>query len=236
MSARVIRSRMVCAVLLFGSAGPLFAQDADISTLVPLCEGCHGRDGHSILPTAPIIAGIDAGIIADAIYAFQDGDYPCPASPMCAVVANVSPEQAETLGRYFASKTFEPAKQTFDQAKAARGAAIHAAQCEQCHSKGGSDPLDQTSILAGQWLPYLQSVLADYAAGKREALEPMRIRLEAMSPEDLDALANFYASESSVGNASGSSGGSPSGSSAGDADTSAATDSNASGTGGAPPR
>lgn len=197
MSLRVVRPGVICVVLLFASAGPAFAQDADISTVVPLCQGCHGPDGHSILPTAPIIAGIDAGIIADAIYAFQDGDYPCPASPMCAVVANVSPEQAEALGRYFASKRFEPARQTFDQAKAARGAAIHAAQCEQCHSKGGSDPLDQTSILAGQWLPYLKTVLADYAAGKREALEPMRIRLEAMSPEDLDALANYYASESS---------------------------------------
>jgi len=201
MGLRVIRPGVACIVLLCMATGPLFAQDAEISSLVPLCEGCHGRDGESVLPTAPIIAGLDAGIIADAIYAFQDGDYPCPASPMCAVVRNVSPEQAEALGSYFAAKTFEPAKQTFDEAKAARGAALHAAQCEQCHSGGGRDPLDQASILAGQWLPYLSTVLADYAAGKRPALEPMRVRLEAMSPEDLDALANFYASETSSGDA-----------------------------------
>lgn len=186
--------RCVWIVVLASSARAAFAQDADISALVPTCEACHGHDGVSMLPTTPTIAGIDAGIIADAIYRFQDGEYPCPASPMCSVVGNISSEQAEALGKYFASKPFMPAKQNFDPAKAQRGAAIHAAQCEQCHSRGGSDPLDQASILSGQWMPYLREVLADYAAGKRQQLEPMRVRLEAMSPEDLDALANYYAS------------------------------------------
>jgi sulfide dehydrogenase cytochrome subunit len=184
-----------CLLLVAPAARPAFAEGADLSGVLPTCEACHGHDGESVLPTAPIIAGIDAGIIADTIYALKDGDYPCPSSPMCPLVKNISSEQAEALGKYFAAKPFAPAKQMFDKDKAARGAAIHKAQCEQCHSKGGSDPEDQASILAGQWLPYLRAVLADYAAGKREALEPMRKRLTMMSPEDLDALANFYASE-----------------------------------------
>jgi len=175
-----------------------FAQNADISSLLPLCEACHGKDGLSMLPTTPIIAGIDAGIIADTIYARQAGEYPCPTSPMCATVANVSHDQAEALGAYFAGQTFVPARQTFDPVKAARGAEIHAAQCEQCHSHGASDPADQTSILAGQWMPYLVSVLGDYAAGRRPALEPMRNRLSALAPDDLEALANFYASAGAV--------------------------------------
>ena len=182
-------------VMLILGTPAAFAQDADISQLLPICEACHGHDGESQLPTTPIIAGIDAGIIADAIYARQDGDFPCPSSPMCAIVKNITPEQAEALGKFFSSKQFVPAKQDFDKDKAARGAEIHAAQCEQCHSKGGSDPADQTSILAGQWMGYLRTTLAEYAAGKREALEPMRKRLQMMTPEDLDALANFYASE-----------------------------------------
>lgn len=191
------RAGFAALVLLSTTAQPVWAEDADISRLLPTCEACHGHDGESVLPSAPIIAGIDAGIIADTIYALKDGDYPCPASPMCPLVGGISSAQAEALGKYFAAKPFLPAKQMFDKDKAARGAEIHAAQCEQCHSKGGSDPEDQASILAGQWLPYLRSALADYAAGKREALEPMRKRLEAMSPEDLDALANYYASEQS---------------------------------------
>lgn len=190
----MISRGIACAALLLVNAGPSLAQGADISTLLPLCEGCHGRDGQSVLPTMPIIAGIDAGIIADAIYAYQDGDYPCPASPMCAIVGSITSEQAEALGEHFSTKPFRPAMQAYDRAKAVQGAAIHAAQCEQCHSKSGSDPLDQASILAGQWLGYLSTVLADYAAGKRQALEPMRRRLEAMTPEELDALANYYAS------------------------------------------
>jgi sulfide dehydrogenase cytochrome subunit len=191
--------RCVVIAVLFVSMRSALAEEADISRLLPLCEACHGKDGQSMNPSAPIIAGIDAGIIADTIYAQQDGEYPCPSSPMCPLVTSISHEQAEALGKYFASKPFVPAKQSFDPDKAARGAKIHAAECEQCHSRGGSDPADQASILAGQWLPYLRTVLADYAAGKRKALEPMRKRLQAMTPEDLDALANFYASEGSEG-------------------------------------
>lgn len=189
-----LRCTLLAALIVLVAARSTFAEDADISQLLPTCDACHGHDGESVLPSAPIIAGIDAGIIADTIYALKDGDYPCPKSPMCPLVGSISPEQAEALGRHYAAKPFVPAKQAFDKEKAARGAAIHAAQCEQCHSKGGSDPQDQASILSGQWMPYLRSVLADYAAGKREALEPMRKRLEGMSEEDRDALANYYAS------------------------------------------
>jgi sulfide dehydrogenase cytochrome subunit len=189
---RGLRYGLFVSILL--SASLVSADDADISQLIPTCDACHGQDGQSALPSTPIIAGIDAGIIADTIYALQDGEYPCPSSPMCALVANISPAQAEALGKYYAAKPFKPAQQQYDEMKAERGAAIHAAQCEQCHSKGGSDPLDQASILAGQWMPYLRTVLADYAAGKRDALEPMRKRLEAMSADELDALANYYAS------------------------------------------
>jgi cytochrome subunit of sulfide dehydrogenase len=188
------RAGIAALIIVGGAWQAALAQNADISAVLPLCEACHGHDGESIVPTTPIIAGIDAGIIADAIYARQDGDPPCPSSPMCAVVQSVTHDQAEALGKYFAAKPFVPAKQSFDKDKAARGAEIHAAQCEQCHSMGGSDPRDQTSILAGQWMPYLSATLADYAAGKREALEPMLKRVEALTPDDIDALVNFYAS------------------------------------------
>jgi sulfide dehydrogenase cytochrome subunit len=198
MKSRACRIALAALIVLGGSAQGAWAQSVDISNVLPLCEGCHGSGGQSVLPTTPIIAGIDAGIIADAIYAFQDGDYPCPNSPMCATVGGISAEKAEALGKYFSEKPFVPAKQSFDAAKAARGAVIHAADCEQCHSRGGSDPEDQASILAGQWMPYLREVLTDYANGKRDALEPMRRRLEMMTPEDIDALANFYASEGSA--------------------------------------
>jgi sulfide dehydrogenase cytochrome subunit len=194
-------AKCLFVTLLCASAAPAEAADADISQWVPACDGCHGHNGVSAQPTVPTIAGIDAGITADAIYRFKDGVYPCPSSPMCLIVTSISSDQAEALGAHYAALPFVAAKQPFDAAKAARGAAIHAAQCEQCHSRGGSDPADQASLLAGQWMPYLSVVLADYAAGKREQLEAMRVRLTAMSREDLDALANYYASATAAGQA-----------------------------------
>jgi cytochrome subunit of sulfide dehydrogenase len=176
-----------------GCASSLAAA-ADIAALVQTCETCHGPDGVSSQPDVPTIAGIDAATVSDAIYRFQDGVYPCPNSPMCAVVGDITHEDVEALGAYFAAKTFVPAEQSFDADKAARGAALHAAHCEQCHSGGGSNPADQASILAGQWSPYLRATLMDYAAGKGEELEAMQAELQTLSAEDIDALVNYYAS------------------------------------------
>lgn len=163
-----------------------------------MCLGCHGKDGVSTRPTVPSIAGISAPVHADALYAYRDGTRECadPKSKMmCTLSAKLSDEQIEELAEYFAGRAFKPAEQDFDAAKAASGAKLHEASCEKCHTAGGSEPLDDSSILAGQWLPYMQMSLTQFARGERDQPKAMQVKFEQLSEADLEALAHFYASQ-----------------------------------------
>ncbi len=163
-----------------------------------MCLGCHGSEGVSTRPAVPSIAGISAPVHADALMAYRDGTRACadPKSKMmCALSAKLTDEQIEVLAEYFAGLAFKPAAQDFDAAKAASGAELHEAHCEKCHTEGGSEPLDDSSILAGQWLPYLQMSLTQFSKGERDQPKAMQAKFEQLSEADLEALAHFYASQ-----------------------------------------
>lgn len=179
-----------------------FAADASGNGAAPsyakMCLGCHGGEGVSARPEVPTIAGISTPVHADALIAYRDGTRKCadPKSKMmCAVSAKLTDEQIEVLAEYFAAMTFKPATQEFDAALAAKGTEIHNEHCEKCHTAGGSEPLDDASILAGQWLPYLQLSLAQFAKNERDQPKAMQARFEQLSESDLEALAHYYASQ-----------------------------------------
>ena len=180
---------------------------ADVSELIESCDGCHGTDGVSQWNDVPTIAGIDAFVHADALYVYQDRARPCamsgfkqgdtsrPETNMCDVVADLSEDQIEALAEHYAALPFVPAKQDFDAALAEQGKAIHDRDCRRCHSDGGSNPEDEASILAGQWMGYLESTFAEYASGDREQPDRMKEKMDALSAEDTKALIHYYASQ-----------------------------------------
>ena len=85
--------------------------------------------------------------------------------------------------------------QDFDAALAEQGKAVHDAECGRCHSDGGANPDDEASILAGQWMGYLETTFAQYAAGEREQPKKMQEKLDALSADDTKALIHYYASQ-----------------------------------------
>ena len=88
-----------------------------------------------------------------------------------------------------------PAKQEFDAALAANGAGIHKRECEKCHSDGGSYADDDAGMLAGQWMPYLEQVFAEYATGERSIMEDkMKDKVDALDADSITALLHYYAS------------------------------------------
>lgn len=163
------------------------------------CEGCHGANGVSQQPTVPTIAGISAAVHADALYLYRDGELPCAGTPlrpvMCGSVAALSDEAIEEAASHFAAQPFVAAKQDFDADKAATGKAIHQQSCEICHSSGGSDPADDASILAGQWMAYLRIVMEEYASGERESQPAMQATIKQLTADQIEALLHFYASQ-----------------------------------------
>ena len=51
-------------------------------------------------------------------------------------------------------------------------------------------------MLAGQWMPYLEQVFADWASGDRSMLDDkMKEKTDLLSAADIDALIHFYGSQ-----------------------------------------
>ena len=183
------------------------ASASDLDAIIEDCNGCHGDNGVSQWGDVPTIAGIDSFGIADALFMFRDEERPCSeseyrqgdtsraATTMCALSADLSDDDIELLGDAYAELEFVPAAQDFDAALAEAGAAIHEQNCDKCHSDGGSNVEDEASILAGQWMGYLEASFADYLSGDRDTDKKMKEKLAALSADDINALLHFYASQ-----------------------------------------
>jgi sulfide dehydrogenase cytochrome subunit len=180
---------------------------ADVESIMQGCNDCHGDNGVSQWNDVPTIAGIDAFGHADALFLFRDEERPCTeskyrqgdtsraATTMCAATADLSDDDIEALGDAYAELPFVAATQEFDAALASSGAAIHEAECDRCHSEGGSNVEDEASILAGQWMGYMESAFAQYASGDRPQDKKMKEKMETLSADDIKALVHYYASQ-----------------------------------------
>ncbi len=177
---------------LIAFSGPALG---DAAQHLPMCTGCHGADGVSGgPPDAPIIAGIPAGLQEDYLFAYRDGGRECwPPGVMCQISASLSDDDIVELAAHFAEMPYKPSGEDFDAALAAEGEEIHKKDCGMCH--GMDDPGDaQSSILHGQKMAYLRNVMLQYAAGEREQLAPMQAKISALTPEQTEAILNYYAS------------------------------------------
>lgn len=170
------------------------------------CAGCHGTDGVSTTANIPSIAGMSAAYLSSTLSDYKKKERPCTEvavvagdkkgtkSDMCKVAADLSPADIDAAAKAFAGKKFAAFKQDADAALAAKGKAIHEAQCDKCHTEGGSVADDDAGILAGQPLAYVKAQLTDYKSGKRTAPTKMKPKTDALQPADIDALAAYYAS------------------------------------------
>lgn len=169
---------------------------ADASQSLPMCAGCHGADGASaITPDTPNIAGLDVGVLEDALFAYQDGGRKClpTGAMMCQIATSLSEDDIVGLAAHFADMPYKPAGEGFDAALAAAGEEIHENNCAMCH--GVHEPGDpQFSIVHGRKIAYLRNAIQLYAAGDRDQLQPMQEAISARTPEDIEALVNYYAS------------------------------------------
>ena len=200
---RLIYIALSLTLGLFSSA----SMAGDLEAVVKDCNGCHGDNGVSQWTDVPTIAGVPEFVHADALYIFRDEARPCTeskyrqgdtsraATTMCAVAADLSDEMIDELAAHYAGLPFVAAKQEFDAGLAAAGKAVHDAECDRCHSEGGSNPEDEAGILAGQWIGYLNDTFAEYRAGEREQPKKMEEKLNALSDDDVKALVHYYASQ-----------------------------------------
>ena len=193
---------LVCAVWILVP----FAS-ADALDYGEQCDSCHGADGVSTEGDIPTIAGTSAFMIEEYMFQYLEDARPCreskyrfgdtdrPATDMCAIAKELSEDEFAEAAEHFSNKEFVAAKQEFDAAKAEVGKMVHKKDCEKCHSDGGSYADDDAGILAGQWMPYLEQVFADYESGERGMMEDkMKDKMDALDAASIDALVHYYAS------------------------------------------
>lgn len=190
----VLMAACLCAGTLIFNQARADANAADINSLAAQCEGCHGKGGASQVPQFPIIGGLSALYISDAMAAFRDKTRLCMGQTMCQIAKSLSEADAERLADYFAAKPFVRATQTFDAALAERGKAIYERHCSKCHQEGGSLAEDDAGIMAGQWKPYLEEQFKEYVSGKRLMPEKMKPKIAKLNADDINALIQYFAS------------------------------------------
>ncbi len=194
---------LICGTILLYS--PVGAEIADIADQ---CDDCHGSGGVSSESDVPSIAGISPFILEEYMFEYRDearecrewkyrsGDLDRPATDMCAVAKDLSEDDITGIAEFYGSKEFVSAPQEFDADKAAIGARVLKRLCEKCHADGGSYADDDASILAGQWMPYLEQALADQVSGARNMLdEKMKEKTDELGDEETEALIHFYGSQ-----------------------------------------
>lgn len=179
---------------------------ADINKLVENCANCHGKNGASTESEVPIIAGYSAPYLSESLAAYKKKERPCPETKyrdgarkgqktdMCQAAKDLSNEDIKQVAQYFAGKKFVRAQQKFDPALAKKGKEIHERSCDKCHSEGGSLASDDSGILTGQWMPYLDETFKEYSSGKRPMPKKMKPKMEKLEKADFDALVNYYGS------------------------------------------
>ena len=197
--------RPVIVLAMCLSAGAAFA--GDIGAMAKNCNDCHGDKGVSQWTDVPTIAGISESVLADSLYNYRDKARPCEdskyrqgdtsraATNMCSLAEGLSDGDIDDLAAHYADLPFAPAAQEFDEALAKAGQAVHEEHCDRCHSEGGSNPDDEASILAGQWMGYMERTLAEYRADERSQPKKMKEKIDALSDADIAGLLNFYASQ-----------------------------------------
>jgi len=196
------RKQLSLAIAALALALPAFAAGADAG-----CGDCHGKDGASPESDIPSIGGVSEQYLLDSMAAYRDSKRPCaetayragdkkrPKTDMCKIAAKLSADENAKVAKEFAAKPFVKAKQKFDAGKVAAGKKVHDTQCEKCHSEGGTLADDDAGILAGQWMPYLKETFAQYTKGTRPQPEKMKVKFNALKPDEQEALLHYYASQ-----------------------------------------
>ena len=196
--------KIIALAIIFALPGMVVGAEAD--ELLKQCEDCHGPGGISSHGDVPTIAGQNAAFVEKTLRSYQVWGRPCikskyrhgdtsrPKTDMCQVAEGLTGADIKAVSAHFAALPFKSAAQDFDAAKASRGEALHAKHCELCHKQGGTVP-DRGPRLAGQWLPYLRKSLKFVPTGEHLVPPAMESAVADLSPDDIDALMHFYASQ-----------------------------------------
>ncbi|MGB5629420.1 MAG: hypothetical protein WBM57_08630 [Woeseiaceae bacterium] len=191
------KKRSALLVLLLTAAMP--GAVAAAPQIVEACKACHAEDGAGVgKRNVPIIAGMPAVHIEEALYAYKDGARQCLDEPvMCDTASLLNDENIADLAEHYGALPRHSLDEPFDAELARIGEKVHTKLCARCHL-----PPDDPDVgdmlgppLHGQRSAYLKYALEAYLNGTREnLLLEMKEKIELLDEGDVAVLVNYYAS------------------------------------------
>lgn len=170
-----------------GGGNPIAGKDKSA-----LCQGCHGEDGNSAVPTFPKLAGQYAEYIARQISNFQTGTRKDPTmTDMAATLTNR--QDTVDIAAYFASQK----QMSGTPVKNEAGEKIFINYgCLNCHGEIGKGRPANNSIfpvIGGQHKDYIVKQLNDFKTGARDTdmSGAMNELTNKMTDADIEAVAEF---------------------------------------------
>jgi cytochrome c553 len=164
-----------------------------------LCQSCHGKEGISLEPLIPKLAGQYANYIAKQLRNFQSGAR--VHQIMAAIAETISNEDLADITAYFASQPMMKGdgtegnplgKKLFLEGDMTRMMVA----CVNCHGVNGKGKTPRNSVfpvLGGQHKDYLRGQLLNFRGGDR-ANSPggvMNIITQKMTDAELEALVDY---------------------------------------------
>jgi cytochrome c553 len=162
-----------------------------------LCSYCHGKDGNSLKPDIPNLAGQNPTYLLQQIEKFADGRR--KNFVMQTLANDFTMADKVNLAVYFSRQTVKPVP--VDPKLAEEGERIFDSVCKICHGLDGHGEKGYAR-LAGQKPEYVRITLKRFRANAQKKLRPDEVlrsdaRMEQMtqhlSDADINALAAYIA-------------------------------------------
>lgn len=184
---------------------PVYANSDDIRDGKELadttCAKCHGADGVSAADGVPNLAGQRPSYVYRELKAYQRGDRTGGGEPHVNLLKFLSDAALANLAAYYASldpalPPDAPAPKYVDPVAAGKAAAE---PCTNCHGENGVSHKEGVPSLIGLHPKYLVETMQSFKSGDRpvdEKNQDMKKALDALSDQDLQHIALYYALQS----------------------------------------
>jgi cytochrome c553 len=184
---------------------PLYANSDDIRDGKELadstCAKCHGADGVSTTSGVPNLAGQRPSYLYRELKAYRLGDRTGGGETHAKLTKFLSDTALANLAAYYvsldpASPLDAPPPNYVDPVAAGRAAAE---PCANCHGENGVSHKEGVPNLIGLHPKYLVETMQSFKSGDRpvdEKNQDMKKALDALSDQDLQRIALYYALQS----------------------------------------
>jgi cytochrome c553 len=172
-----------------------------------MCAACHGETGVAPTGNWSSLAGQRAAYTYKSLLDYQRGDRheDDRANLMAVVVRDMTRQDMADVADYYASLPPPPAaapkltgetRRHIEQLVRRGDPARLLTPCASCHGASGQGGNNETPALAGQSVGSLAQTLHDYRSGRRvtDANQGMRQFAQRLTPDEIEALAKYYAS------------------------------------------